>query len=568
MKVVNSHPLIKKAHRRFVHIRDGVQSHKAYQQLLQRQGLEVEHFLAESEQQNCRFVIVLADSQQTALVQETLDSIADQQHTDLMVALLGKENNSTGEIIEDAHHVTRFDQLDDLRQALVKAEDQTSHVMFLEAGDQLSAGCLAYLSRVLGGSNEANVVYTDHHYRDKSNKPVDPQLKPDWNPDYFLSVNYIGRSVLFNISVFQHEYPVFKGNYDDVAFQLLASLYADDKLDGAAGHIPLSLFHFPYISEKTTKALRFRETKAAVRLIQPKRSISSFNVSPEGIRSAQWELEQEPLVSIIIPTRNALDITRQCIDSITDSVSYANFEILLVDNQSDDPEALAYFQSVSDAGVARVIKYDQPFNYSAINNFAVTHAHGEILLFLNNDIEVLSEDWLMQMVSNAARPNIGCVGAKLLYSNGQIQHAGVLIGYGGVADHCFKFSERDDEGFMSRLISNQNYQAVTAACMAIKKDKFLEVGGFEEKNLQVAFNDVDLCLKVQQSGVRNLWLANVELLHYESLTRGSDSSGEGFERFQKEIEYMKETWNTDTLPDASYNPNLSLVAHNFSIASE
>ena len=291
-------------------------------------------------------------------------------------------------------------------------------------------------------------------------------------------------------------------------------------------------------------------------------------MSPEGIRSAQWELEQEPLVSIIIPTRNALDITRQCIDSITDSVSYANFEILLVDNQSDDPEALAYFQSISDAGVARVIKYDQPFNYSAINNFAVTHAHGEILLFLNNDIEVLSEDWLMQMVSNAARPNIGCVGAKLLYSNGQIQHAGVLIGYGGVADHCFKFSERDDEGFMSRLISNQNYQAVTAACMAIKKDKFLEVGGFEEKNLQVAFNDVDLCLKVQQSGVRNLWLANVELLHYESLTRGSDSSGEGFERFQKEIEYMKETWNTDTLPDASYNPNLSLVAHNFSIASE
>jgi GT2 family glycosyltransferase len=535
MKVANSHPLIKKAHRAYVHFRDGVQSLKAYEQLLLRQDQEISRFVAENQPQNCRFVIVLADVRQTALVRQTLDSIEDQQYPDLLVALLGKENKSTAEIIDDKHYVTRFNQLHDLRQALDKAESSTSYVMFLEAGDRLSGDCLGYLSRVLNEFGQPNVVYTDHDHRDKFDKPVNPQLKPDWNPDYFLSVNYIGRSVLFNTRVLQTEYSVFMGIYDDVAFQLLASLFADEELDGAVVHIPLSLFQFPYLTENATKSLRLREAELTVSLIQPKLPISAFNISSEGIRSAQWELEQKPLVSIIIPTRNALEITQQCIDSIMNSAGYSNFEILLVDNQSDDPEALAYFQSISDAGIARVIKYDEPFNYSAINNFAVTHAKGEILLFLNNDIEVLSDDWLTQMVSNAARPNIGCVGTKLLYPNGQIQHAGVLIGYGGVADHCFKFSERDDEGFMSRLISNQNYQAVTAACMAIKKVKFLEVGGFEEENLQVAFNDVDLCLKVQQSGVRNLWLANVELLHYESLTRGSDSSGEGFERFQKEI---------------------------------
>ncbi|MDG1206678.1 MAG: glycosyltransferase, partial [Pseudomonadales bacterium] len=362
MKVVNSHPLIKKLHRGYVHFRDGVQSLKAYEQLLLRQDQEISRFVAENQPQNCRFVIVLADVRQTALVRQTLDSIADQQYPDLLVALLGKENESTAEIIDDKHYVTRFNQLHDLRQALDKAESSTSYVMFLEAGDQLSGDCLGYLSRFLNEASQPNVVYTDHDHRDKFDKPMNPQLKPDWNPDYFLSVNYIGRSALFNIRVFQTEYPVFMGNYDDVAFQLLASLFADEELDGAVVHIPLSLFQFPYLPENATKSLRLREAELTVSLIQPKLPISAFNISSEGIRSAQWELEQKPLVSIIIPTRNALEITQQCIDSIMNSAGYSNFEILLVDNQSDDPEALAYFQSISDAGIARVIKYNEPFN--------------------------------------------------------------------------------------------------------------------------------------------------------------------------------------------------------------
>jgi GT2 family glycosyltransferase len=213
-----------------------------------------------------------------------------------------------------------------------------------------------------------------------------------------------------------------------------------------------------------------------------------------------------------------------------------------------------------------VVRYGEPFNYSAINNFAVREARGEVIGLLNNDIEVINSDWLSEMVSQAVRPGIGAVGAMLYYPLNTVQHAGVVLGLGGVAGHPFKEFPRGDHGQKNRLRLVQNYSAVTAACLVIRKDRFLEVGGLNEKELPIAFNDVDLCCKLLAAGYRNLWTPHAEFYHHESATRGVEDTPEKKARFQSEIDYMMNTWGSLLMNDPAYNPNLTLVGEDFSPA--
>ncbi|WP_208123096.1 glycosyltransferase [Spirabiliibacterium mucosae] len=212
-----------------------------------------------------------------------------------------------------------------------------------------------------------------------------------------------------------------------------------------------------------------------------------------------------------------------------------------------------------------MLKYPHPFNYSAINNFAIKKAKGKIIGLINNDIEVINGDWLSEMVSHAIREDIGCVGAMLYYPNNLVQHAGVILGIGGVAGHSHKFSTKEDCGYFSRLRLVQNYSAVTAACLVMRKSVFNEVGGLNEIDLTVAFNDVDLCLKVMKCGYRNLWTPYAELYHHESISRGQENTPEKLLRFQKEVNYMKFTWGTNSKIDQFYNMNLSFLREDFSI---
>jgi GT2 family glycosyltransferase len=275
-----------------------------------------------------------------------------------------------------------------------------------------------------------------------------------------------------------------------------------------------------------------------------------------------------PLVSLIVPTRNALRFVKQAITSLLEKTDYPNFEIMVVDNGSDDPETVSYFEEITRRADPRlrVVSYHAPFNYSAINNFAVREAHGEILGFLNNDIEAINPEWLAEMVSQAVRPGIGAVGAMLYYPLNTIQHAGVILGLGGVAGHPFKEFPRGDQGQKNRMRLVQNYSAVTAACLLIRKDRFLEVGGFNEKDLPIAFNDVDLCCKLIAAGYRNLWTPHAEFYHHESATRGVEDTPEKKARFQSEIDYMMNTWGALLMADPAYNPNLTLVGEDFSPA--
>jgi GT2 family glycosyltransferase len=297
---------------------------------------------------------------------------------------------------------------------------------------------------------------------------------------------------------------------------------------------------------------------------------------PGGHWRIKYSLPDDPpLVSLIIPTRNALPLLQRCVDGILAKTTYPQFEILIVDNESDDAATLNYLRSLADGShrllqprhTARVVRYDKPFNYSAINNLAVREARGEIVGLLNNDLEVINPDWLDEMASQALRPEIGCVGAMLYYHDETIQHAGCVLGVGGVAGHAFKTFLRGDEGKFNRARLVQNYSAVTAACLVVRKSVYEQVGGLDEQALAVAFNDVDFCLKVRAAGYRNLWTPFAEFYHHESATRGDDDTSEKAGRFRFEVETMLRRWGPILRQDPAYNPNLTLEHEDFSLAS-
>jgi GT2 family glycosyltransferase len=275
-----------------------------------------------------------------------------------------------------------------------------------------------------------------------------------------------------------------------------------------------------------------------------------------------------PLVTLIIPTRNRHELLVKCIASILDKTSYANFEILIADNDSDDPGLKAYYKKMERRGRFTVLPCPGPFNYSTINNRAVEHANGEIIGLLNNDLEALNSDWLDEMVCHAVRSEIGVVGAKLYFPDRTVQHAGIITGIGGVAGHPFKHFPQSDQGtpqYRPHLV--HNVSAVTAACAVVRKSVFNEAGGFDETNLPIAFNDVDFCLRVEALGYRNLFTPFAEFIHHESASRGAEDSPDKVARFHTEIVFMKQRWGDRLINDPAYNPNLSLETEDFSFAS-
>ena len=263
-----------------------------------------------------------------------------------------------------------------------------------------------------------------------------------------------------------------------------------------------------------------------------------------------------PLVSLLIPTRNGFELIKQCVDSILVNTTYPKYEIIIVDNGSDETKTLEYFQFLKSDLRVKVLRDDRPFNYSALNNEAVKHANGELIGLINNDIEVLTSDWLTEMVSHAIRPEVGAVGAKLWYPDDTLQHGGVIL-VGGVAGHFHKGIRRGDYGYFGRADLIQSLSAVTAACLIVKKSLYEEVGGLNETALKVAFNDVDFCLKLHVRGYKNIWTPYAELYHHESATRGVDDTKEKMRRFQGEIDYMKKTWQSLLSNDPAYNLNLA-----------
>lgn len=271
-----------------------------------------------------------------------------------------------------------------------------------------------------------------------------------------------------------------------------------------------------------------------------------------------------PKMSIIVPTRNQVALLSACIAGIFNS-NYPAVEVIVVDNDSDDPATLNFLAGLSECGV-QVLHHSGPFNYSAINNRAVTQATGELICLLNNDIEMISRDWLAIMATQAMRKDVGAVGAQLLYPDGRLQHAGVVIGVGNAAGHAHRLLRREDEGYFHRHALPQFVSAVTAACLVVQRDRFLAVGGLDEQNFAVAYNDVDLCLKLNLRGWQSFYEPRAVLIHHESVSRGLDLDPVGAARFAGELAALKRIWKTDQIVDPYHHPHLSRASEQFAVA--
>ncbi|EKQ3640487.1 glycosyltransferase family 2 protein [Enterococcus faecalis] len=445
-------------------------------------------------------------------------------------------------------------------------------VALLDNDDELAINAFYEVVKVLNENPELDLIYSDEDKIDMDGNRSDPAFKPDWSPDLLLGTNYISHLGVYRRSILE-EIGGFRKGYEGSQDYDLVLRFTEKTTKERITHIPKVLYYWRMLPTSTavdqgSKDYAFEAGLRAVQDALVRRGINGHAThgAANGLYDVYYDIESEKLVSIIIPTKNGYKDVQRCVSSIIEKTTYQNYEIIMADNGSTDPKMHELYAEFEQQLPGRffVESIDIPFNFSTINNRAAKKAHGEYLLFLNNDTEVITENWLTLMVSFAQQERMGCVGAKLLYPNNTVQHAGVILGLGGVAGHGHYGYPHGDLGYFGRLAINVNYSAVTAACLLMKKADFDAVGGFEEA-FTVAFNDVDLCLKVQALGRDNVWLHEAELYHFESQTRGYDDKGKKKKRFEQEKVMMEEKWGPLIENDPFYNPNLTRDIPNFSL---
>ncbi len=444
-------------------------------------------------------------------------------------------------------------------------------IALLDHDDLLPEHALYCVADTIVSHPQAQLIYSDEDKIDASGKRREPYFKCDWNPDLFLSHNMFSHLGVYRKALVDAVGGFrlgFEGSQDyDLA------LRCAERVDAAQiHHIPRVLYHWRLHATSTASGVEAKPYAAVVGEAAINEHLGRQAVDgtaeyiDHGYRVRYALPAQPPLVSLVIPTRNAVHLLRQCIDSVLEKTRYPNYEILIVDNGSDDADALHFLTSISGNPKIRVLRDARPFNYSALNNRAVEAANGEVLCLLNNDIEVISSDWLSEMVSLALQPHVGAVGAKLMYPSDTIQHAGLVLGIQGVAGNAHKHVPRNTRGYFGRAALVSNFSAVTAACLVMRKAVYEEVGGLDQVNLAVAYNDVDFCLRVREAGYRNVWTPFAELYHHESATRGQDDDPVKRERFERETAWMKQRWREALKYDPFYSPNLTIERDDFSLA--
>ncbi|MHB1676688.1 MAG: glycosyltransferase [Sulfuriferula sp.] len=444
-------------------------------------------------------------------------------------------------------------------------------VALLEHDDLLAEHALFWVAEAINQNTDARLIYSDEDKIDGTDRRFAPDFKCDWDVDFFYSHNLITHLGIYSAELLKQMggfRPGFEGAQDyDLALRCIEHIATNQ-----IHHIPRVLYHWRMHPESTVPPVAAKPyaVQAGVRALNEhyqRRKISAqAELMHHGYRVHYTLPEKPPLVSLIIPTRNGLQLIRQCVDSILEKTTYPNYEILIVDNGSDDSATLQYLSNLAANSRVTIIRDDSPFNYSALNNAAVKLAQGEVLGLLNNDLEVISPEWLFEMVSIALQPQVGAVGAKLWYPNNTLQHGGVIVGIGGVAGHAHKHLSQGRCNEVSRANLIQGLSAVTAACLVIRKATYEKVGGLNDTDLHIAFNDVDFCLRVRAAGYRNIWTPYAELYHHESATRGYEDTPEKQARFYKEIQYMKHCWGETLLKDPFYSPNLTVDYEDFSLA--
>ena len=448
------------------------------------------------------------------------------------------------------------------------------YIALMDNDDLLPPHALAYMALAAHQHPQAGLIYSDEDKVTEDNVRQAPYFKCQFNYELFLSQNMIShfgvyrRSVLEEIGGFRVGY---EGAQDwDLALRVIEKVGPENIV-----HVPRVLYHWRIFPGSTALALEEKDyalkaqiesiTSHLQRIGKPDTQVYPAPGIPGLLRIKHRLPDPLPLVSIVIPTRDRVELLSMCVNSILEKTAYPNYQIVVVDNGSTDEKALAYLDSIAKDERVKVIRADIPFNYSALNNLGVAQTDGEYLVLMNNDIEITQTDWLEEMLAFACQPDIGCVGAQLWYPNNTLQHGGVVLGIGGVASHAHKGIPRGNFGYFGRASAHQMFSAVTAACLMIRKSTYQAVDGFDE-TLKVAYNDVDFCLKVRAQGLRNLYNPFASFIHHESASRGSDQEGSNQQRLAAEAAIMKQRWGALIADDPAYSPNLTLLGDDFSMA--
>ena len=560
------------------------EEHRAKPEELERQrkqSLAWENFSG-GEESACVFSIAVPVFRTPAkFLCEMIESVRSQSFPfwELCLANADPEDREVAEILERYCREDRGIRVKNLKEnkgisentnaALAMARGE--FVGLLDHDDLLAPDALYEMAARLEKDGGIDVFYTDEDkVTTDLSEHFQPHLKPDFNLDLLRSNNYIchffvvRREIAERIGGFR---PEFNGAQDyDFIFRCTEEA---EKIV----HIPRILYHWRVHSASTADnpASKMYAYEAGKRAIEGNlersgvRGVVSLR-QDYGFYDVHYPVEGEPLVSILIPNKDQKETLMHCIHSVLETSTWKNLEILIIENNSEQEETFACYRELEKDPRIRILTYPgKTFNYSAINNFGVQQAKGEYLLFLNNDIEVITPDWIEQMLGNCQRPEVGIVGAKLYYPDNTIQHAGIIIGIGGIAGHAFLGLARAKSGYLHKASLQMDYSAVTAACMMMKAEAFRKAGGFEEK-LTVAFNDVDLCLRTVEQGWLVVYDPHVEMYHYESKSRGAEDSEEKLRRFQQEIEFMRTRWIRLLKDgDPNYNPNLTLSKWNYSL---
>lgn len=449
---------------------------------------------------------------------------------------------------------------------------QAPWLALLDHDDLLPDEALTWVAQAILANPEARLFYSDEDKLSPDGELFDPYFKGDWNPlllegqNMFSHLGVYSTELVRQLGGFREG---FEGSQDyDLVLRCSEQLRREQIV-----HIPRVLYHWRVHPESTAGgasakpyAVQAAEQAISEHLLRCGEQPQQLDWSQVGFR-AQWALpDPAPRVSVIIPTRNGLKVLKPCLTSLLKLTCYPDMELLLVDNGSDEHDTLHFLQELEQSGQIRVLRDPSPFNFSALNNRAVEQASGDLICLLNNDIEVIDPGWLELLVVQVLRAGVGAAGARLLYPNGTLQHAGVLLGVGGVANHAHLGWPGEYPGYFSRAQLVQEIAAVTGACLVVRRSHYLAVGGLDEQNLKVAFNDVDFCLKLREQGLRNVYVPAARLIHHESASRGLDLSPEKAERFAAEVAWMQQRWGDQLAHDPFYNPNLSLDNPHFCLA--
>jgi glycosyltransferase involved in cell wall biosynthesis len=444
-------------------------------------------------------------------------------------------------------------------------------VALLDHDDELAPTAFYFVALALNKNRDLQLLYSDEDKLEEHNRRSEPYFKSDWNPELFLAQNFVSHLSVYRTDLIHRigGFRIgFEGSQDyDLALRCIEQIRPEQ-----IEHMPWVLYHWRAGDQSTASnpTAKPYAQEAARRAVQEhlKRTGVAGTVVPshDAYLQTKYALPNErPMVSIIIPTRDQASPLKKCVYSIFEKTDYPAYELIVLDNESQDSEALEFLAGLEKRDDVRVERIDDAFNYSRLNNRGVELSRGSFVALLNNDVEVLHADWLSEMVSRAMQPKVAMVGARLWYPNGTIQHGGVILGAGGIAGHAHIGLRRGEPGYFARAHLAQDISAVTTACALVRREVYLQVGGFDE-NLAVTFNDVDFCLRLREAGYRILWTPYAELIHHESVSRGFDDSAPKQTRFLAEVDYMKSKWGEILQRDPFYNPNLSLDENLFTLA--